>query len=231
MSRVAAIHQPNFFPWLGYFHKIAHADVFVFLDDAQHTLTGANWSNRVRLLVGGEPRWVTAPVARPAHGTQRLDEVAWAAQPWRDKIAKTIALNYARAPFHDEAWAVLEPLLRNPEPRLAAYNMHAVRTLAAALRLDTPLECASAFGLQSTANERLIELTRRVGCDTYLAGGGAAGYQDDALFAAAGLRLEYQAFHHPVHPQRSVGAFQPGLSIVDALMHCGFDRTRELLFT
>ena len=28
----AAIHQPNYIPWLGYFFKIAHADKFVFLD-------------------------------------------------------------------------------------------------------------------------------------------------------------------------------------------------------
>ena len=33
--RLCAIHEPNFFPWLGYFEKMSRSDVFVFLDDAQ----------------------------------------------------------------------------------------------------------------------------------------------------------------------------------------------------
>ena len=28
-----AIHQPNFFPWLGYFECIDNVDIYVFLDD------------------------------------------------------------------------------------------------------------------------------------------------------------------------------------------------------
>lgn len=229
IARRAAIHQPNFFPWLGYFHKIARADVFVFLDDAQHPATGSTWSNRVRLLVAGEPRWVTAPMLRPAHGTQRLDEVAWAPQPWRDKLLKTLAANYSRAPCFAEAMGLLEPLVRNPEPRLAPYNMHAVRTLAAAFGIATQMRQASEFAIDSTATERLAALTKRVQCDTYLAGGGAQGYQEDVLFGQAGLRLEYLSFRHPVYPQRGSEAFQPGLSVIDALMHCGLERTRRLI--
>jgi hypothetical protein len=228
-ARRAAIHQPNFFPWLGYFDKIARADVFVFLDDAQHPATGSTWSNRVRLLIGGEPRWVTAPIKRPAHGTQAIAEVLWAPQPWRERLVKTLHLNYGRAPHYAEAMHLLRPLALDPEPRLAAYNMRAVRELAAALGISTEFRLASEFALSSSATERLIELTRSVGCDTYLTGGGAGGYQEDGLFREAGLRLEYQAFCHPEYPQRRIGCFQPGLSLIDALMHCGIEHTRRLI--
>jgi hypothetical protein len=36
--KIIAIHQPNFFPWLGYFSKIKQADAFVFLDNVDISL-------------------------------------------------------------------------------------------------------------------------------------------------------------------------------------------------
>ena len=38
--RVVAIHQPNFLPWLGWFDKLARADVMVLLDDVQFPKKG-----------------------------------------------------------------------------------------------------------------------------------------------------------------------------------------------
>ena len=58
-AKTVGIHQPNFFPWLGYFNKLAHADEFVFLDSVQFSKAAGTWSNRVRLQIHGEPRWVT----------------------------------------------------------------------------------------------------------------------------------------------------------------------------
>lgn len=231
MSRIAAIHQPNFFPWLGYFDKIARADVFVILDDVQHQKTGSNWSNRVRLLVSGEPRWVTAPVERPPHGTVRVDEARLADGPWRDKLLKAIELNYRRAPAFARVMDIVAPLVTNPEELLAGYNIHAIEAIAGALGLADNRVRASGFAVAGAANERLVALVRAAGCDTYLAGGGAAGYQDDASFEAAGLKLKYQSFAHPVYPQRGAAQFVAGLSILDALMNCGVERTRELILS
>ena len=42
--RVAAIHQPQYLPWLGYFDKLLAADVFVYLDDVQYVKN--EWKNR-----------------------------------------------------------------------------------------------------------------------------------------------------------------------------------------
>lgn len=226
---IAAIHQPNFFPWLGYFNKIARCDVFVVLDDAQYQKTGSSWSNRVRLLISGEARWVTAPVVRPAHGAAAIRELVWASQPWREKLLRQLELNYRRAPCFEEAMQVLAPLIGSPEPHVSAYNLHAITTLKTLLELPARVVLASDFDLATTANERLIQLVERVGCDTYLAGGGAEGYQDDSQFEAAGLKVKSQAFVHPCYPQHGSREFVTGLSIVDALMNCGIARTRELV--
>ena len=95
-----AIHQPNFFPWLGYFDKIRRADVFVFLDRVDYPKSGksmSSWTNRVKILVQGEPAWVAARVERE-HGPQPIDGVRLkASDPWRAKLDKTIRMNYTRA--------------------------------------------------------------------------------------------------------------------------------------
>ncbi len=64
---VIAIHQPNFFPWLGYFDKIARCETFILLDHVQIQKTGGTWSNRVKLLWAGKARWGTAPVKHMFH--------------------------------------------------------------------------------------------------------------------------------------------------------------------
>ena len=43
-----AIHQPEHFPYMGFFQKMEYADVFVILDDVQYSK--GNWQNRNRFL-------------------------------------------------------------------------------------------------------------------------------------------------------------------------------------
>jgi hypothetical protein len=228
---VVAIHQPNFFPWSGYFDKIRRADVFILLDDAQYQKTGGSWSNRVKVLINGEGRWLTAPVDRSFRGTRRVNEMVFSGkEDWRGKVLKTLVSAYKRAPCFDEAYSIIEPLVQNPEANVAEYNIHAIKALAAELGYPlSSLVRSSDLPTEFSATERLIELTKSVGGDRYLCGGGANGYQEDDAFQHAGIGLAYQNFLHPTYPQFGREDCVVGLSIVDGLMNRGFHGVRQLL--
>lgn len=220
---ICAVHQPNFFPWLGYFDKIRRADRFVVLDDAQYPRTGAGtWMNRVALLVAGERRWVTAPVRRPG-GTWTIAETRFAGGPWREKLLRTVQGSYGRAAAFREHRDLVLGLIANPEERLVEYNLHAVASLCRLLGIDFPAKVvrASSLGVATTSTRRLADLTLAAGCDTYLSGGGAGGYQEEDVFARAGVRLVFQDFRHPVYPQAHAGPFVGGLSVLDYILNGG----------
>lgn len=228
---IVAIHQPNFFPWLGYFDKIRRADVFIFLDDVQYQKTGGSWSNRVQISINGEGRWLTAPADRSFHGTKNINDMFFSSrEDWRSKMLKSLVTTYKRTPFFDEAYSLIEPLVQNPENNIAEYNIHAIKTLSHALGLSTKsMAKSSELTTESCATERLIDLTLKTGGNIYLCGGGAGNYQDDDAFQKAGVKLLYQSFLHPEYPQSWRQDFIAGLSIIDALMNIGLEGAMKLL--
>jgi hypothetical protein len=229
--RVVAIHQPNFFPWLGYFNKIARADEFILMDNAQFPKTGGTWSNRVKILEHGQPAWTTMPILRAYHGTRPISQMEINNRtPWRRKLLTTLQTNYARAPYFDVVFSMLAELINYPSDSLTNYNVNAIRQLALAVGIDpAKFVLGSTLAVNGRATDLLIEMVKAVGGTSYLCGGGAGGYQEDEKFAAAGLGLLYQDFRHPHYPQWNTKEFIPGLSIVDALMNCGFEQTEVLI--
>jgi len=218
-----AIHQPQFLPWAGYLHKIGAADVFVFLDNVQYKKN--EFQNRNKLRVGGAAQWVTVPVSFRFGDTIRQARVA-ADVPWRRKLRHTVEMNYRKAPFYDRYAPPLFALVDRAWDSLADINEATVRWLLDVFELHRDLRVASAMPpFSSDPTGRLIEICRHVGADTYLSGAGGKGYLDEAQFARAGLRLEYQAFAPPVYPQHKLRGdepdFIPYLSALDGLLNCG----------
>lgn len=226
------IHQPNFFPWIGFFDKMARSDVFVLLDDVQFPKTGGTYTNRVELLLNARRSWVTAPQDRNYEGVRTILEMRFAEQDdWRQRMIRSLSLNFGKYPYFDETMEVLEPLVRNPDPEISTYNISAVTAIASRLGLleGTRIVRASDLGVEATSTERLALLTRRAGGTTYLAGGGAAGYQEDEVFGRHGVDLQFQSFVHPVYAQRRAPVFEPGLSVIDAAMNLGWEGVGSLL--
>ncbi len=229
-ERVAAIHQPNFFPWLGYFDKIVRSDVFIFLDHVQFPKKGGNWSNRVKLIDGKGPDWITAPIARNYHGFRSYREMRFKeGVPWRDKILRTIEVNYRRAPFFLENFDFVAGLVLEGESGLAAYNEITVRKIAVRLGIgEDKFRRSSELIYEGQSNEMLISLVQAVGADVYMCGGGADEYQRPEVFKEAGVTLMEQNFR-PTQYAQIHGEWVPGLSMIDALLNVGNHGVRKLL--
>jgi hypothetical protein len=227
--RIVACHQPNFFPWLGYFHKIRWADTFVLLDDALVQKTGGSYTNRTALAPGKAQSWFTASIDRTFSGTLRIDRVQFSPlAPFRERMMSALRTSYARTPFFADLWPKLAPLIENPEPLLATYNAQAIRSIAALLGLEAKMVLSSSLGIETTSTERLVDLVTAVSGNTYLYGGGAKDYQDDSMFLARGINLQEQGFKAPTY-ERGTQPALPGLSVLDALFFVGIEGTRRLL--
>jgi hypothetical protein len=228
-----AIHQPNFFPWLGFFNKLRRADVFIVLDDVQFVQGrgGPGWANRVRILSQGAAVWCTAPVRRAGKGLQPIRNVELADdQPWRAKLLNTLKTNYGRAAAFADVMALATDLVEWPDTLLARFNVHAIQTIARRVGLDaTRIVTQSELGIDGHGTDLLVKLVRSVDGTTYLSGDGAGGYLEPDMLAGAGIGLRLQRFVHPQYAQHGAASFVAGLSILDALMHCGFDGCANLL--
>ncbi|QLK25956.1 WbqC family protein [Natrinema zhouii] len=222
-ERTIAIHQPNYLPWIGYFHKIRRSDVFVFLDDVEYT--SQSWINRNKIKTPDGWTWLTVPV-RGSDGPIKAVDVAGDA--WRDTHRKSLQQNYGKAACFDEFADLFEETYAQSWDSLCELNVHLTRAIADRIGLECQFVRSSELDVTATNAERIVRLCDELDADRYLSGEGARSYLDRARFEARDISLEYQSVSQPRYEQRFDG-FVPELSIVDALMNVGSDGTNDLL--
>ena len=228
MSRVLAAHQPNFLPWLGLFHKVGQADVWVLADDVQYSRGSLTNRNRIRTVSGWQ--WLTVPVLTRGRGQQRICDVQ--IQPdgdWRRKHCQALRWHYGHAPFFDAYAPAIEDLYASAWTQLIDLNVALLRHLLQLLDLEVEVRFSSQMDLRNKRTLRLVDMTKLCDCQVYLAGGGASkAYLDVEAFAAAGMECRFTPFEHPVYPQCHAG-FVAEMSVLDLLFNCG-PQSREVLF-
>lgn len=229
VGETAAIHQPNYIPWLGYFFKIANVDKFIFLDTVAYSRGSFTNRNLIKTRTG--PLWLTIPVLTSGRFGQSIAEVSTDnALGWARRHITTLRNSYAKAPYFNEIFYLLEPCygIGAEQISLADFNIGIITTIAAYLGLNTQFIRASELDVSGCRTNLIIDICHVIGATTYLAGTGGRSYQSDAEFECAGITSLYSSFSQPTYPQL-FGQFIENLSIVDALMNCGCLGTRRLL--
>ena len=217
------IHQPNFFPWLGFFNKIAIADKFIIYDTAQLQKKGGSWQNRVKLILSGEQRWVSANLDRDFSGTRSINKSYFkTSKPWRENFIKSLETNYSKHPFYKIHSKEIFDLILYKNDNISQYNLNAIEKLCAILNIDTgKIVLSSALDIESFATQALIDYTKKLNGQVYLCGGGSETYLEEEKFVEQGINLEFQNYMHPIYDQRGTKEFISGLSVIDALFNVG----------
>lgn len=215
---IVAVHQPQYLPWLGYFDKIRRADVFCYLNDVQYKKN--EWQNRNRIKTAQGWQWMTVPVRY--RFPQKINEVYINnAVEWKKKHLQAMLTNYNRAPYFKQVVAILEDAFSKEWEFVSELNVHLIESFKKLLNLEAKKSvCSSGLKLREEPTDRLIDICRALGADTYLAGQGGMEYMDLERFEKNGLKVILQEFKHPVYPQM-FEEFQSHLSIVDLLCNCG----------
>jgi len=227
---IVAIHQPNYAPWLGYFHKIVKSDVFIFLDDV--AFSKGSVINRVKILDNGQASWLTVP-AKVKLGTP-INQVMLGQTDWPVRHLSKLRNAYQTAPFFSECWSEIEALYISLDGlSMRDANEAIIRKLCVILGLNVEFLRSSEIPKSDdlASDDLLIELVSHVGPGlTYLSGAGGRKYQSEDKFRTAGIELEYAGFSPAAYPQ-SIEPFTPGLSILDAVFNVGWSGASKLIGT
>lgn len=233
-SKVISIHQPNLFPWLGFFSKIYHSDEFVLLDHTINNRTEGIYTRRVQLLnTQGEASYLTIPIKKidgSDFGALNKWEVNYEINGFPKKQIQSIKQTYSKHPFFNEVIPIVEDFFE-PEKNimLTQKNKLFIEKCCELLEIKTPISVSSGLSTLGNSTELLISIIKTKNGTHYLSGKGGDKYQDPILFKDENIGLNHLNFKHPIYSQLKSENFISGLSIIDCLMNLGFEQTSDIL--
>lgn len=210
-----AIMQPYFFPYVGYFQLINAVDKFIFYDDVNFIKRG--WINRNKILINNEAHYLTiqlkgASQNKPINEIEILDN--------RFKLLKTIQLSYAKAPYFEYVFPVIEKCLNADISIIGELAITSVQEVCKYLEINTVFEKSGTDYPETKSldrTERIISICNSNKADTYInAIGGKDIYTTD-IFALRNIQLFFIKPNNVAYKQFG-DDFVPWLSIIDLMM-------------
>lgn len=201
-------------------------DTFVILDNILIS-NSASFFLRNRILdPNGGPKWFGVSKQKTPHSQIPVKDVLLSESDWRQKLVQRFQAYYRKAPYFKTLGPAIAGALQNPEPKLARYNTQTLQVLCEILGIQTSFQYASEMmdDPGDDAQSRIIQLCLICDGTQYFNGrdGVERGLYNAESFESQGLVLFKQSYKHPTYSQ-AAEPFQPYLSVVDLLMHCGPD--------
>lgn len=223
MSTTVTIHQPNYLPWIGFFQKVAKADIFVILDHVAFSKGGITHRNKIRTKEGWA--WLTIPISNEFDGVPIKDVKLPKDRRWWASHYNQIIGNYGKAEYFKDHETFLKDIYvenRDSFEYLRDLNVSIILYIMDKLDIRPEIIYSKDLTLKENPDKTDLNLgiVQAVGGTEYLSGKTGKTYLDEQRFIDAGIELKYFEFAPFEYKQRWEG-FQHEMSAIDLLFNMG----------
>ena len=220
-----AIHQANYFPYPGFFHKINQADVFVIQDDVKFE---NRVTNRNKIISSSGYTWINVPIKKGHKSLPIMDVKINNEIPWGKINLKKICAGYNKAKFFHLYKDYFENLYKKEWNNIFDLNFETIKQVLRWLDIKVEIVVESELRVSGQPTERLVKVCKKLGADTYISGIGGKRYLYEKLFEKNKIIIKYQNYNPIRYLQHTPESFIPNLSIIDLLANVGSESGKLL---
>ena len=218
---IVTIHQPNYFPYLGFFQKVLLSDIYIILDRAQFEF---DITNRNKIIT---PEGSWSRISVPIKKGQKFFEIRNVEinndQPWAEKNWDLIHKSYNDSPFFDLYKTTLNSVFKKKWNLIFDLNFYTLKKVLEWLNIKTEIIFDSELDVAGKSSEHLLNICKKLGATKYLSGPGGRDYLNEKIFEQNKIKVEYQKYDPIIYPQKYAKSFVPNLSTLDLLFNVGSD--------
>jgi hypothetical protein len=219
-KKVVVIHQPDFVPYLGFFHRFLHADMYIALDHVQYVNGSSRaWTHRDKIKTAQGEKWLAVSVKKAPRDIA-ISQIELSTEiDWQQANLRLLEQNYRKAPCYNELMPEIERLYALPFYLLRDFNMASIEMLMDMLDVRIPWVWSSSLDPAGTKKRIIGGLVAKGFRHALSFRHGCAGLFSARTFCQGGHRSGLaKDFNHPVYAQQ-FGDFVPYLSALDVLFN------------
>lgn len=201
-------------PYIGYFQLMKVADKYVVYDDVNFINKG--WINRNNILINRQKKMFTISLSG-ASQNKLINEIDITDN--FIKLQKAIEINYRKAPYFNEVFALLTRIFAYPDRNLARFIFHSFRVLNEYLDIETDLILSSCIDKDSNlkGQDKILAICKALNANIYINAIGGQNLYNRDKFEQNDIELKFLQTEKTQYRQFD-NDFIPDLSMIDVLM-------------
>ena len=226
----AAIMQPYFFPYIGYFQLIHAVDHFVLYDDV--TFIKGGWINRNRILSENHNDSQLFGISLIGASSNRLiKDILFVKKDWK-RLLGSLHQNYRKAPYFEMVYNLIKIISENNEAEtITELNLFIFKVICEYCTITTPIYRSSELNIYNDNRVgRLADICKHFDCEEYVNAAGGEKLYTAREFKEQDIELRLIETMSPAKLYKQYGGGTvPNLSIIDVLMFNSISEIRSLM--